>query len=127
MASPATSHRQLLQPPRQDHGIDGVDAGLALSRTSSSSSSSSSAAASMLTGDGTVSVDMADDMADDLADGAGDDFSVCTMKTVSVSSLLMPSPCYVLLLLLCPPVIGFLLFLFVQHFVAVLMQILTDM
>ena len=56
-----------------------------------------------------------------------DSFSVCTMKTVSVSSLLLPSPCFTLVLLLCPPLIGFVLFLFVQYFVPVLVEILMEM
>lgn len=54
-------------------------------------------------------------------------FSVCTMKTVSLSSLLMPSPCFTVLLLLCPPVLGFVIFLFVQYFVPVLVDILMAM
>ena len=54
-------------------------------------------------------------------------YSVCTMKTVSLSSLLMPSPCFTVLLLLCPPLLGFVIFLFLQYFVPVLVDILMAM
>lgn len=135
MASPAASHKHLLQPwLHQDLGHLGLlDAEAAAALTAlppgrvtpaSTSSSSSSSAASTFTDDGLVSVDIVEDAS---GAGDGDDYSVCKMKTVSVSSLLMPSPCYIVLLLLCTPAIGFVVFLFVQYFVPVLVQILVDM
>ncbi|KAK3912205.1 putative helicase senataxin [Frankliniella fusca] len=108
----------------------------ALSVSSSTISSASSAASSRtkLSDDGGVVVGLLSAsrapslMEEGVAVGdAEDSFSVCTMQTVSVSSLLMPSPCFIVALLLLPPVIGFLLYLFVEFFVPVLVDILVDM
>lgn len=117
---PDPQQRPLLNPRPADFASDN----LALSPSSSSSTvassttSSSTSALSSCTADTVLA----------LGDGAdGDSFSVCPMKTVPVSSLLMPSPCFLVALLLLPPVLGFFLYLFVEFFVPVLVQILMDM
>lgn len=129
-AAPDPQQQPLLSPPSQQQFSVQL-AGFAsdnpaLSTSSSTASSSTTSSRTRLSDDGgALTSDTALTLEQD--GGGGDSFSVCKMKTVSVSSLLMPSPCFIVALLLLPPVIGFLIYLFVEFFVPVLVQILMDM
>lgn len=116
----------LPEPPghRQPAAVGPPGTAASSASSSSSSSSSSSLAAS---DDDLIDVVTVSGVSDDGCADDADGFSACKMKTVTVSSLLMPSPCFVMALILCPPALGLLLFLFVQHFVPVFVQILMDM